>query len=144
MKKPGFVYDRVTRNLMRNRAKSLRKNRTIPEQKLESILRERKEGRILRQKVVGKIIVDLALPFRNLLIEIDGISHAFKKDQDKRRDLFVSSLGFNILRVTNDQVLYSINYVLKEIDKFPKLYSNREIFFKSIRDARKKSYWVKI
>lgn len=55
-----------------------------------------------------------------LIIEIDGSIHKLKenKQYDKIREDVLIKSGYKILRFTNDQVLYNINFVIKEINNY--------------------------
>ena len=50
-----------------------------------------------------------------LIIEVDGDTHAFQQDYDKIRKDFFRSLGFNVLRFTNTEVMTNIEGVLTVI-----------------------------
>lgn len=136
-----MIYDRESRDLINDRARKLRKKQTGAEYHLRNRLKRNKEKKVLRQCVVGRLIIDLALPYRNLLIEIDDPSHATRQDRDTRRDAWLRNLGFNIIRVTNDAVFQKIDSVLHEISLYPVNEDNRVKFQMSIRAARAKSYW---
>jgi len=139
-----MTYDRETRNLIKDRARKLRRKQTGAEYHLRNRLRRNGEKRVLRQCVVGKLIVDLALPYRNLLVEVDDSSHVMRRDRDTMRDLWVANLGFNVLRVTNEAVFQNPDSVLHEISQFPVNEDNRIKFQMSIRAARAKSYWKEV
>jgi len=86
------------------KARQLRLKPTGAEELMKHHLRSWGVRRIRRQVVVGKMIVDIAIPAMNLLIEIDGPVHT-DKAKDARRDAWVRSLGFQVQRFTNDEVL---------------------------------------
>jgi len=93
-----MIYDREARDLIKNRARKLRKKQTGAEYHLRNRLKRNGEKRVLRQCIVGKLIIDLGLPYRNLLIEVDDPSHKMSRARDARRDAWLRNLGFNILR----------------------------------------------
>jgi len=66
-----------------------------------------------RQKPIGNYIVDFFCPDLKLIIEIDGPSHEGKEIYDKKREKYLCSLGFNILRFTEKQVYYSLSSILE-------------------------------
>jgi len=137
----NMVYDRESRDLIKDRARKLRKKQTGAEYHLRNRLKKIGEKRVLRQCVVGRLIIDLALPYRNLLIEVDDPSHVARQDRDIRRDAWLRNLGFNVLRATNDAVFQNSDRVLHEISRYPFNEDNRIKFQMSIRAARAKSYW---
>ena len=49
--------------------------------------------------------LDFALPDKRWGLEIDGNSHRSRKDLDAKKDSLLESLGWSVLRVTNQQVL---------------------------------------
>lgn len=63
----------------------------------------------LRQFSISPFFVDFFLPDFNLCIEIDGFQHRFdaKRSQyqyDQRRDAFIRSEGYRMIRLSNHQV----------------------------------------
>lgn len=52
-----------------------------------------------RQQTIGNFIVDFASLSHKMVIEIDGISHEGKALYDTRRDDFILSNGYKILRL---------------------------------------------
>ena len=93
-----------------------RKNPTEAEKKIwEEVLRNKKTGYLfLRQKPIGRFILDFYCSKVNLAIEIDGNSHDQKKGRDELRDKYLKQIGIKTLRFTNDQVQKEIEKV-KEI-----------------------------
>ena len=73
-----------------------------------------------RQHSIGNYIVDFYCSSKRLIIELDGEVHNSKeqKEKDKLRDQNLTEMGFQILRITNDQVLFAIdevkNLILKQ------------------------------
>ncbi len=96
-----------------------RKNPTDAEYKIwNTILNNRKlQQKFLRQKPIGKYILDFYCSKLLLAIEIDGDSHDKKYWQDKNRDWYMEIRGIKTLRFTNEQVLNKINEVFREILK---------------------------
>lgn len=50
---------------------------------------------------------DFALPELKIDVEVDGKSHLYNVEHDKKRDEYMSSMGWVVLRFTNHQVLYN-------------------------------------
>ena len=72
-----------------------------------------------RQHSVGYYILDFYCPEERLAIEIDGDSHEKNetKQYDAGRTAFLESIGINVLRFKNDEVLNKLNEVIDEIRK---------------------------
>ncbi|HKL43693.1 MAG TPA: endonuclease domain-containing protein [Candidatus Absconditabacterales bacterium] len=80
------------------------------------ILKNKKIGvKFLRQRMVGGYIVDFYCSKLKLIIEIDGESHNYKIDYDKKRIKYLKSLGFKVLFYTDEQVLNNLEGVCEDI-----------------------------
>lgn len=92
---------------------------TFPEQLLWSRLKSDQilGARFRRQHPLGPYIADFFCPAVGLVIEVDGITHrtADAAEHDRRRDEWMRSQGLEILRVTNDEVLQSLDDVVRLI-----------------------------
>jgi 5-methyltetrahydrofolate--homocysteine methyltransferase len=108
------VYDIIKEFVKQNRS-----NPTESEEKLWKLLRDRRlEGfKFRRQHIIGKYIADFVCIPQNLVIEIDGLIHQLpdNKESDEIRTQWLDSIGFRVIRFTNDQVLQNPENVLKEI-----------------------------
>jgi Protein of unknown function (DUF559) len=49
--------------------------------------------------------IGVADPEAMIAVEVDGSSHAHRKEQDERKDAFLQSLGWKVVRLTNREVL---------------------------------------
>jgi Protein of unknown function (DUF559) len=58
--------------------------------------------------------IDVADPEAMIAVEIDGASHAHRKEQDERKDAFLYSLGWRVVRLTNREVLSLTDELLDE------------------------------
>jgi very-short-patch-repair endonuclease len=98
-------------------AKHLRNNSTLSEVLLWNVLKGKKlEGLDFhRQKPIGEYIVDFYCPELNLVIEIDGISHNLKTEKDKERQEVLERLGFNFIRIYDNDVKKNLNGVIDYI-----------------------------
>ncbi len=72
--------------------------------------------RFLRQKPIGRFILDLYCSKLLLAIEIDGDSHDKKKYMDNERDLYLEQRGIKTLRYRNEQILKDIKNVYKDLE----------------------------
>ena len=70
-----------------------------------------------RQMPFGPYVLDFVCLSAKLVIELDGETHDFVARQiaDKKRDNFLVSEGFRILRFTNEQVLSNLGGVVEAI-----------------------------
>ena len=108
--------------LMRARAKDLRRGPTNAEALLWELLADKGLGvRVRRQKVLeNQIIVDFYVPRWKLVIEIDGSAHEneWAATRDRERDAWLDSLGFSVLRFTNDEIMRNVRSVYRRIISF--------------------------
>jgi very-short-patch-repair endonuclease len=68
-----------------------------------------------RQHAIDKFIVDFFCVEAHLAIEVDGLIHQYNEVEDAVRQEFLESMGIQVLRFTNEQVLESTDLVLKAI-----------------------------
>ena len=94
----------------------MRRNPTDAERRLWSMLRDRRMPvfKFKRQFVIDPYIVDFVCFERRLIVEADGSQHA-ESDYDQRRDRFLRSEGFSVLRFWNNDVLQNPAGVFDEI-----------------------------
>jgi very-short-patch-repair endonuclease len=107
-------------NILKEFARINRLNPTLAEQVLWEHIRAGQIGyRVLRQYVVGDYIVDFLLPEVNLIIEVDGAYHSerLQQEDDDIRERELVKMNYNIIRFSNDEVLYSIEAVIDDIFK---------------------------
>ena len=102
-----------------------RKNRNNPtecEDKMwRRLLRSKRiNQKFLRQKPIGKFILDFYCSKLLLAIEIDGDSHDKKKYMDNERDLYLEQRGIKTIRYTNNQVINDIESVYQDLIKIIK------------------------
>jgi adenine-specific DNA-methyltransferase len=103
----------------RSRARQLRAKETSAEARLWQALRNRRLDRwkFRRQHPIDRYVVDFVTLAGRLIVEVDGGTHStpaeIARDTDRTRVL--ESLGFHVVRVTNDEVRSNINGVLDAI-----------------------------
>jgi len=105
--------------------RDLRANQTNSENFIWEIIRNRKlfGKKFLRQHpifydMLGKesfYICDFYCHELKLVIEIDGKIHDYNKENDKQRDMILSLLGLNVLRIKNKEIKNSISKVIDKI-----------------------------
>ena len=98
-------------------AKALRQRQTDAEGLLWHYLRKKQLGgyKFRRQQPIGPYIVDFACMPEKLLVELDGGQHAERADHDERRDAFLRSKGFRVLRFWNNEVFENCFGVLERV-----------------------------
>ena len=101
----------------RERARALRRGVTDAEQLLWYHLRA---GRFLglkfkRQKPLGRYFVDFVCMELHLVVELDGGQHAEQVEYDHRRDAWLCSQGYVVLRFWNHEVLQQTDAVLEQL-----------------------------
>ncbi len=89
---------------------------TPSEALLWAALKNRQLGcRFRRQVILGRYIVDFFAPTPRLVIEIDGAYH--NTDADRRRDAFLNSRAFRILRLTTHAVENDFTNSIRKIQQ---------------------------
>jgi very-short-patch-repair endonuclease len=99
-------------------ARANRKEPTPAENLLwQKILRNRQfHGyKFLRQKPIGPFIADFYCAELNVIIEIDGDSHAAQEDYDAQRTAFLKSRGLRVLRYANRDILNNLSGVYEHL-----------------------------
>jgi very-short-patch-repair endonuclease len=70
-----------------------------------------------RQRPIGPYIVDFVCLEKKLVIELDGGQHNENQASDVKRDTWLRSEGYEILRFWNNDVLKNIDGVMEVIAK---------------------------
>jgi very-short-patch-repair endonuclease len=98
-------------------ARRLRKNLTDAERILWKHLRLRQMGdsKFRRQQPIDPYIVDFVCFEKRLIVEIDGGHHSDQPVLDAKRDEYLKSQGFSVLRFWNSEVLREIEAVKEKI-----------------------------
>ena len=89
------------------RARRLRKTPTPAEEFLWTLIRERQlDGlRFRRQVPIGAYVIDFACLSARLIIEADGGIHDLRTYDDARRDRWLRSQNFTVVRFRNAQIM---------------------------------------
>jgi very-short-patch-repair endonuclease len=106
-------------NKLRSRARSLRRDSTDVEQLIWNALRAHRlnGASFRRQTPVGPYVADFVCHAAMLIVELDGGQH-FEPDnlrRDARRDAFLNSKGYRVLRFNNHDVMTNKEGVLETI-----------------------------
>ena len=98
------------------RAKVLRRNMTEAEKLLWSQLRNARLGgfKFRKQQPIGPYIADFVCQEMRLIVEADGSQHA-ESDHDARRDAFLMSKGYRVLRFWNNDIMANMRGVKEAI-----------------------------
>jgi very-short-patch-repair endonuclease len=116
----NFKYLEDLRQLSRDN----RKNPTKSEKIFWKLLNYKKLNlKFLRQKPIGRFILDFYCSKLLLAIEIDGDSHDKKQFLDKSRDLYLEQRKIKTIRFKNEEVLNNIKKVKQDLSK---IISNRK------------------
>ena len=92
----------------RDVARAFRKTPTKTENIVWQWLRNRNLGKykFRRQYPIGPYIVDFFCDRLKLVIEIDGAAHAYSGCYDANRELYLRSVGLEVVRIWSDRVLH--------------------------------------
>ncbi len=73
-----------------------------------------------RQHVIGIYIVDFVCLDKKLVVEVDGAYHSEQEQMlwDESRTDYLAGLGFNVLRFTNEEVMFDTERVVAIIRKY--------------------------
>jgi very-short-patch-repair endonuclease len=109
-KQPGYTQETL------KRAKRLRREMTAEEKLLWGHLRDRRLGRhkFRNQQPIGPFIADFVCQEQKLIIEADGSQHG-DSQSDARRDAFLASKGYRVLRFWNNDIMLNLTGVLEAI-----------------------------
>lgn len=100
----------------RTRAIELRKALTPAERKLWSAIRNDQLGvNFRRQHAVGNFIPDFVCIEKKLIIELDGSQHLEQEEYDEERTKYFETLGYNVIRFWNNDVLKGMDGVIRAI-----------------------------
>ncbi|MFL5145438.1 MAG: endonuclease domain-containing protein [Microvirga sp.] len=95
----------MVENLLKDRARQMRREPTEAERRMWRLLRDRRLGgfKFRRQEQLGRYIVDFVCFERKLIVELDGSQHA-ESAYDAERDAWLRSRDFVVLRFWNNEV----------------------------------------
>ena len=95
----------------------LRRESTKSERVLWGRLRDRRLGgyKFKRQVPIEPFIVDFYCHAANLVVEVDGLTHDGRGEQDEARDRVLEKQGYDVMHVTSDDVFRDIDAVMNGI-----------------------------
>ena len=99
-------------------AKSLRKHMTKEERHLWYDFLKSYPVKFLRQKTIGKYIVDFYCAEAQLIIELDGSQHFLDEhiQSDDERTAYLEEYGLRVIRIPNNEVFVHFDRVCECID----------------------------
>lgn len=115
----GIVIDRKYNKNNIPFARELRKNMTKEEKHLWYDFLRVYPIKFIRQKTIGRYIVDFYCAEAQLAVELDGSQH-FSDEQmvrDKERTAYLKEYGITVLRVSNNEVYHNFRGVCEYIDE---------------------------
>ena len=120
MMKYGYeTTDGATYQLLLEKAKEMRNNPTEAEKVLWQFLVGGQMGEhFRRQHPVAGYIPDFVCLKKRLIIEIDGGYHqeTTQQTEDKTRQNWLESMGYKVLRFTNEDIFHDIESVITTIN----------------------------
>ena len=99
-------------------SRTLRKNMTKEERRLGYDFLRTYSVKFVRQKILGKYIVDFYSAEAKLIIELDGSQH-FEEEgiiKDEERTAYLEQYGLKVLRIPNNYVTQNFAGVCEYID----------------------------
>jgi len=114
----NFTTDGYSWNLLKDRAKEMRKEPTVAENILWQALRNNQIGyKIRRQHIIEGFIADFICIEKRLVIEVDGGIHQTKeqKEFDEYRTYIINDKGFRVIRYSNEDVINKTKTVVEDI-----------------------------
>ena len=106
-----------------NHVRVLRQNTTDAEKHSWYFLRAKRLNgyKFRRQHLIQPYIVDFICLSKKIIIECDGSQHLDQQSYDKKRDEFISSKGYKIIRFWNNHILKEtpivLDMILSELEK---------------------------
>ena len=99
-------------------ARNLRKNMTKEERHLWYDFLRSYPIKFLRQKILGKYIVDFYCAEAKLIVELDGSQHYETREMeyDTERTVYLKQYGIQVLRIPNNEVNQNFSGVCEYID----------------------------
>jgi len=122
VQKPRYITaNPYTYPVIKDYRKNLKDHQTKAELVLWEYLRNKKTGhKIRRQHVIDDFIADFVCLSKKVIIEIDGEIHKFRQEKDNLRTIRLNTLGYEVIRFTNDEVFNDPGQVAQKI----KIYLN--------------------
>lgn len=106
------TVDPLMWEILKSRSRKMRKESTPAEDVFWQIVRRNNLGvSFRRQHAINHYIVDFICIRKKLIIEIDGSIHDDKVESDQERTDYLNSIGFHVIRFTNEEVVNDIESI---------------------------------
>ena len=124
----GIEIDRKHNKKLVPIAKTLRKNMTKEERHLWYDFLRTYSIKFLRQKPIGRYVVDFYSAEANLVIELDGSQHYDERNVEKdiERTKYLEEYGLTVLRIPNNQINQNFRGVCEYIDNIVNMSINEK------------------
>jgi len=88
-------------------ARRLRRDQTLAEKTLWSLVRNRRLGgfKFMRQVAIDRYFADFVCEAARVIVELDGPTHDGREDYDDRRTEILELFGYIVVRVRNERLL---------------------------------------
>ena len=98
---------RPARPFRTQRSRELRGKETEAEALLWSALRAKRLAglKFRRQHPIGPYFADFACVERKVVVELDGEYHEYRDGEDRERQTYMESLGWQVIRFDNEEIL---------------------------------------
>ncbi len=120
-------------------ARAHRKHGTLGEVIVWRIVRKKKVAnqRFLRQRPIGRYIVDFVCFELRLILEVDGSSHESRYEQDQKRQATLEAAGFKVIRLAERFVRFrtpeAADTILKVVENRVRELKNSDTLHHSLR-----------
>lgn len=121
VKSPRYweTADKLSYGLLKEFALKMRNQPTDAERLLWAELSGKKldNYRFRRQHIIGNYIADFICLKENIIVEVDGLIHQLPENicNDEERTKWFNSEGYQVIRFTNEEVLFETEKVLAKI-----------------------------
>ncbi|MBI3500841.1 MAG: DUF559 domain-containing protein [Bacteroidetes bacterium] len=119
----GFGYETADPMMYKLLKEFVTTHRNVPteaENVFWQLVREKNTGyKFRRQHIIGEYIADFVCLQQKLIVEIDGLIHALPehKRNDEQRTQYLNTMGFHVLRFTNNEVIGNPDGVIDKLIK---------------------------
>ncbi|HMM01486.1 MULTISPECIES: DUF559 domain-containing protein [unclassified Dysgonomonas] len=118
---PNYTTNKLDWNTNIDNARKNRKESTVAENALWQMLRNKNIGyKFRRQHLIDRFIVDFVCFEKSVIVEVDGKYHESDEQMqaDQQRSDILKSLGYEVLRFSNEEVIGNIEEVLQKIKSY--------------------------
>ena len=99
-------------------ARQLRKNMTKEERRLWFDYLREYPRKFVRQKIVGRYILDFYCAQAKLAVEVDGSQHyePTGAERDRERTKYLEGFGITVIRIPNNELMHNFRGACEYID----------------------------